>query len=76
MKASNRKSAIKCEGWRLELRRTYDRVKCRRKATYVVNTTVGFSETHYVCDDPQCLMYITGPYPASVKPISGGADPM
>lgn len=56
----------RCEGKRRMWRgRTLGTFKCGRKATYVFQTYVGTSNTHYVCNEDECLRHITGGYPAN-----------
>lgn len=48
---------------------TFKTFKCGRKATGYVRTNVGFSRTHYVCDDPECFQSVTGGHPATFTPL-------
>ena len=61
----------RCEGkrrmWRGHVLGTY---KCGRKATHVTTTKVGYSKTHYVCDDRECFNHIREGYPADCRPIA------
>lgn len=60
----------RCEGRRCQWRgRTHGTFKCTRSATGTVETHVGFTETHYVCNDDECLRSITGGYPAAFTPF-------
>ena len=60
----------RCEGKRRQFRRnSYGVFKCMRNATGTVTTNVGFSETHYVCDDDQCFSSIACGYPAQFTPL-------
>jgi hypothetical protein len=43
-----------------------------RKAIGIIETHVGFTAHHYVCDDDQCFHSICGGYPASFTPIQRG----
>lgn len=60
----------RCEGKRRMFRgNSYGVFRCTRKATTVVTTNVGFSETHYCCDDDECFRSIHGGYLVTTKPI-------
>lgn len=62
--------ATKCEGKRRQFRRgTYGIFRCMRNATGTVETHVGVTEHHYVCDDAQCFSSIAGGYPATFTPF-------
>lgn len=62
----------RCEGkrrkWRGHVLGTF---ACGRKATAIVETRVGLTRTHYVCDDAECFAHITGGYPAASRPLEG-----
>ena len=61
----------RCQGKRRMWRKhTLGVFKCGRKATTVMETRVGLSRTHYVCDDAECFDSIAGGYPASSRAIS------
>lgn len=59
-----------CQGkrrmWRGNRLGTY---KCGRKATHIVETRVGLSQTHFVCEDDDCFRSITSGYPANSRRI-------
>lgn len=50
--------------------RTLGNFKCGRKATTVMTTMVGFTRTHYVCDDGECSSSISNGYPARFRALS------
>jgi hypothetical protein len=60
----------RCEGKRRQFRRgTYGVFKCMRKAMGTVETQVGMTEHHYVCDDEACFASIVCGYPATFTPF-------
>ncbi len=60
----------KCEGKRRQFRGpTYGTYKCGRLATGTVETHLGFTEHHSVCDDEECFRSITQGYPANFTPF-------
>jgi len=62
--------ALRCSGRREQFRNgKQDLFKCSRKATGIVETQVGFSEHHYICDDDECYRSIAQGYPACFKPF-------
>lgn len=62
--------APRCEGRRRGFRRgTFGVFKCGKKATGVVTTNVGFSETHYCCGGDECYRSIAGGYPSPFTPF-------
>jgi len=69
--AKPRTPARRCEGRRRKWRgRVFGTFACGRKATHLVETRVGYSETHYVCGDGQCYDSVTHGYPASSRPLA------
>lgn len=63
----------RCEGTRRQFRRgAYGTFKCRRKATVVVETHVGFTERKRCCDDAECFSSIACGYPATAEPLKQG----
>jgi len=59
----------RCQGKRRQFRRgTFGVFKCGRKATGTVETQVGFTKHHHVCDDAECFASIAGGYPAKFTP--------
>jgi hypothetical protein len=64
-------SSKRCQGRRRKWRgHVLGMFACGRKATHVMETRVGLSRTHYVCDDPECFDYIRAGYPASSRALS------
>ena len=64
------KKAPRCTGKRRQFRgNCYGVFKCGRKATGTVETRVGFSERHHVCDDEECFRSITKGYPTTFTPF-------
>lgn len=60
----------RCQGRRRMWRgHTLGVYACGRKATTVVETRVGLSRTHYVCDDPDCFAHVAGGYPAQSRAL-------
>lgn len=60
----------RCQGKRRMWRgHTLGVFACGRKATAVMETRVGLSRTHYVCDDAECFDFIRGGYPASSRAL-------
>lgn len=60
----------RCEGRRRKWRgHVYGTFACGRKATHVVETHVGFTEHHYICDDGDCFYSVTHGYPASSRKL-------
>jgi hypothetical protein len=49
---------------------TFGTFKCGRKATHVMETRVGLSRTHYVCESGECFDSIREGYPASSRPLA------
>lgn len=43
--------------------------KCRRKAYYIVKTSVGVSRTLYSCGDPECQSSLASGYPAITREL-------
>lgn len=65
-----KKFTLRCDGKRRQFRgRSYGIFKCTRKATGTVETHVGFTEHHHVCDDHECYTSITHGYPANFTPF-------
>lgn len=63
-------TARRCQGKRRTWRRgVLGLHACGRKATAVMETRVGLSRTHYVCDDAECFDSIRGGYPASSRAL-------
>lgn len=55
----------RCKGKRVKnTKRGWGLQPCGRKATIIMETRVGLSRTHAVCDDTECWDYIRGGYPA------------
>lgn len=58
-------SKKRCQGRRRQWRRgILGNYACGRVATYVFETRVGLSRTHYTCGDRECMDGITSGYPA------------
>lgn len=54
----------RCEGRRRMWRgNTLGTFKCGRKAKYVFQSYVGYSTTHYVCGDNECVASVASGYP-------------
>jgi hypothetical protein len=64
----------RCQGKRRKQRgHVFGLFACGRKATHVMETRVGLSRTHYVCEAGECFDSIREGYPASSRPIGGRA---
>lgn len=61
----------KCQGKRRKQRgHVFGTFACGRNATHVVTTRVGYSKTHYVCEDGDCFSSVTSGYPATSRRIT------
>lgn len=63
-------NARRCQGRRRKWRgATLGVFACGRKATRVLETHVGLTRHHYVCDDDECRRFVTNGYPASSRAL-------
>lgn len=60
----------RCTGKRRQFRRgAYGIFRCMKRATGTMETHVGFTEHHHVCDDESCQHSVSAGYPASFTPF-------
>lgn len=58
---------LTCQGKR---RQNFEIKRCRRVAKWRITTMVGYSRTHYVCDDNDCYRSVTNGYHATAVPLA------